>query len=99
MQMDASSFADILRWPDIGGPEVVFNEFNLKSRPAPHMVGAGRYKYVFNQGSTHGLYDLKPDPAESVNRVNEPRLKKQSSRLHDRLFAWYNPRQNPYHPA
>ncbi|UCG50224.1 MAG: sulfatase-like hydrolase/transferase [Phycisphaerales bacterium] len=98
-RMDASSFADILRRPDIDGPEAVFSEFNLRGRPAQYMVRSRRYKYVFNHGSTHELYDLQADPGESVNRVNEPGLKKECSRLQDRLFAWYNPRQNPYHPA
>ena len=98
-KMDATSFADVLRSPDMKGPSAAFSEYNLRTRTCEYMIRTRRYKYIFNHGSTNELYDHEADPGEFVNRINDPILKKVQSRLHDRLFAWYNPQKNPYRPA
>ena len=95
-RMDASGFAEILRRPDLAGPEAVFSEFNLRAKPAQYMVRTGRYKYVFNHGSTHEFYDLEQDPGELLNQIDRPGNRKQCNSLRDRLFAWYNPDRNVY---
>ena len=97
-RMDAASFADVLRNPDQEGPPAVFSEFNLRSRPCQYMVRARRYKCIFNQGSTHELYDLEADPGEFLNRIDDPAMKKVANELRDRLFAWHNPEANPHGP-
>jgi hypothetical protein len=63
------------------------------------MVRTRRYKYIFNHGSMHELYDHDADPGEFLNLINDPALKKVQNQLHERLFAWYNPHKNPYRPA
>jgi len=98
-RMDASSFAEVLRAPDLTGPSAVFSEYNLRSRICEYMIRTQRYKYIFNHGTMHELYDHEADPGEFVNRINDPALKKVRGRLRDRLFAWYNPEKNPYRPA
>ncbi len=98
-KMDAAGFADILRKPDMKGPSAAFSEYNLRNKTCEYMIRTRRYKYIFNHGSTHELYDHETDPGEFVNRIDDPNLKKVRNRLHDRLFAWYNPQNNPYRPA
>jgi len=98
-KMDATSFAEVLRNPDMKGPSAAFSEYNLRTRTCEYMIRTRRYKYIFNHGSTNELYDHEADPGEFVNRINDPALKKVRNRLHDRLFAWYNPQKNPYRPA
>ena len=98
-RMDAASFADVLRNPDMKGPDAAFSEFNLRSRTCEYMIRTRRYKYIFNHGSTHELYDHEADPGEFVNRINDPALKKVRDKLREQLFAWYNPEKNPYRPA
>lgn len=95
-RMDAASFAGVLRDPDIEGPPAAFSEFNLRSRICEYMIRTRRYKYIFNYGSTHELYDHEADPGEFLNRINDPGLKKVRDQLRDQLFAWYNPEKNPY---
>jgi choline-sulfatase len=98
-KMDAASFAHVLRNPDTKGPSAVFSEYNLRKKTCEYMVRTRRYKYIFNHGSMHELYDHETDPGEFVNRINDPALKKVRNQLHDRLCAWYNPENNPYRPA
>jgi arylsulfatase A-like enzyme len=95
-RMDAVSFADVLRNPDSDGPPAAFSEYNLRSQVCEYMIRTRRYKYIFNHGSTHELYDLQADPGEFVNRIDDPSLKKVRDQLHERLMAWYNPDGNPY---
>ncbi|MHC4368872.1 MAG: sulfatase family protein [Planctomycetota bacterium] len=97
-RLDARSFADIVRNPDLRGPSAAFSEYNLRSTIPEYMIRTRRYKYIYNHGATHELYDHEADPGEFVNRIDEPALKKIQNRLHDRLFTWYNPEKNPYRP-
>ncbi len=98
-RMDAASFADVLRNPDLKGPPAAFCEHALRSRIGQYMIRTRRYKFNFNDGSTHELYDHEADPGEFVNRINDPGLKKVRNQLQDQLFAWYNPEKNPYRPV
>lgn len=98
-EMDAQSFADILRNPDLPGPEAAFSEYNLRTKVPQYMIRTPRYKYIFNHTSTHELYDLEADPGEFRNRIDDPALKNTRNRLKDHLFAWYNPDSNPYRSA
>lgn len=98
-RMDAKSFAVICRNPNLDGPTAVFSEYNLRAKICEYMVRTRRYKYIYNHGSTHELYDHEADPGELVNRIEDPAMRKVRNQLHDRLFAWYNPEKNPYRPT
>ncbi len=95
-RLDAKSFIDVLRNPDLEGPDAAFSEYNLKSAIPEYMIRTRRYKYIYNRGATHELYDHEADPDEFVNRIDDPALRKIQKELHDTLFAWYNPEKNPY---
>lgn len=96
VQMDARSFAKIAAAPDSKGPDAAFSEYSLRSKIPQYMVRTQRYKYIYNHTSTHELYDLRTDPGEFKNRIDDESLKKVQNELHDRLFSWYNPQKNPY---
>ena len=98
-RIDATSFAAMLLDPDLKGPDAAFSEFSLRSKTCQYMIRTQHYKYIFNHGSTHELYDHEADPGEFVNRINDSALNKVRDQLRDRLFAWYNPEKNPYRPA
>jgi choline-sulfatase len=98
-RMDAESFAGVLCDPDAEGPSAAFSEYNLSSRICEYMIRTRRYKYIFNHGSTHELYDHETDPGEFVNRINDPDLTRVRNQLQERLFAWYDPEKNPYSQA
>jgi len=95
--MDAQSFADVVRNPDLDGLPAVFCEYALKSSIPQYMIRTRRYKYNHNHGSTHELYDLENDPGEFVNLIDKPDMKKVVNDLGDQLLAWYNPEKNPYY--
>jgi arylsulfatase A-like enzyme len=60
------------------------------------MIRTRRYKYNFNHGTMHELYDLEADPGEYVNLINDPGMKEIADDLRDQLIAWYDPEGNPY---
>jgi choline-sulfatase len=98
-RMDAASFANVLRNPDLEGSPAAFSEYNLRSQVCEYMIRTRHYKFIFNHGSTHELYDHQADPGEFVNRIDDPALKKVRNQLHEQLVAWYNPESNPYRRA
>jgi len=60
------------------------------------MIRTHRFKYIFNHGSTHEMYDSETDPGENTHRIHDPELKGKKNELHERLIAWYDPKKNPY---
>lgn len=97
--IDARSFAHLVRDPSARGPEAIFAEYNLRSRNDCYMVRTQRYKYNYNYDDIGELYDLEADPGERVNQIQNPALAKVRSGLHERLVAWYDPERNPYRPG
>ena len=53
------------------------------------MCRTERYKYVMRLYETDELYDLKDDPFEVHNRINDPLLESIRSELRDRLLRYY----------
>ena len=98
-EMDAKSFADVARNPDMEGPPAAFCEYALRTGIPQYMIRTQRYKYHYNHGSTHELYDHEADPGECANLISHPGMRKIASDLRDQLFAWYNPEENPYRPS
>lgn len=46
------------------------------------------FKYCFNPGGIDELYDLRKDPGELVNRIDDPSVAPLQRRLEDRLLAY-----------
>jgi len=95
-RMDARSFAAVARDPDRKGPDAAFCEYALRSAIPQYMICTDRYKYIYNHGSTHELYDHQTDPGEYRNLISDAGHTEICRDLQDRLFAWYNPQVNPY---
>ena len=74
-EIDAKSFAALVRHPDKPGPDSAFSEFNLRSADDCYMVRTERYKYVYNHNDLPELYDLEADPGEHRNCSADPALK------------------------
>lgn len=99
------------RWPDLQGwPEngsdterPVFLEFNrfevdhdgFGAFTPIRGVMDGRYKLSIHLLDTDELYDLDVDPAEMVNRIDDPALASVRDRLHDAVLAWMNATRDP----
>jgi choline-sulfatase len=94
--LDATSFADVARDPDLEGPPAVYSEYDLRAPGSHYMIRTRQYKYILNQGAMDELYDLKADPGEVVNRIDDPALRGVQGELREQLLAWYDPVQNPY---
>ena len=99
-QLDATSFADVLRDPNAKGPDAVFSEFALRSQVCQYMIRTDQYKYIYNHGgSCDELYDHHEDPRESVNRIGDSELKTIREDLQGQLMDWFNPEDNVYRPG
>ena len=73
-----------LYWPRVGlqtsaGPE------HTKAA----MCRTHEYKYVRRLYESDELYDLRADPDERHNRIDDPSLAGELARLKDRLLTWY----------
>jgi choline-sulfatase len=99
INLDAKSFAHLVRDPSAAGPDAVFAEYNLRSAADCYMVRTRRYKYIHNHEDIPELYDMEGDPGEMVNRGADPGLARTRGQLDERLRAWWNPERNPYRPA
>lgn len=64
----------------------------LLERPATmeraKMVVMGDYKYVYRVNGLHELYDLKEDPHELENRVDDPRYEGAIDEMREELLGW-----------
>lgn len=94
--ISATSFADVLRDPTLEGPEAVFSEYALRSETPQYMIRTDSHKLVWNDGSTHELYDMVDDPGELRNLIDDPSLRAERERLREMLFARFDPAMNPY---
>ena len=94
--LDGRSFLDRVYDPRKEGPTAAFSEFNLRHRPNQYMIRQKRFKYIHNHGADHELYDLESDPGEFSNLVDLPELAEKQAELREKLFAWYDPKTNPF---
>ncbi len=97
--LEARSFANSIRTPDVAGPEAMYAEYNLRTRQDCYMVATREWKYVWNFGDTAELYDTASDPEENRNRAGEPGVAKIEREMKDRLYAHYDPERNPFRPS
>jgi uncharacterized sulfatase len=59
----------------------------------------GHYKLVVNLLHTDEFYDLKKDPAELVNRIDDPSCAEIRDDLHERLLDWMYTHRDPFRGA
>ena len=59
------------------------------------MVRDRDFKYVYNPTAFDELYDLRNDPGEIHNRIDDPGLKDELARLKQRLSAWMSSVRDP----
>jgi choline-sulfatase len=95
-ELDAHSFASVVRNPDAPGPPAAFAEFALRSKMPRYMIRTDRYKLIYNHGAMHELYDYDNDPGEYTNRIGDPEYRSVQRELQDQLVTWYDPESNPY---
>ncbi len=73
--------------------EVVFSEcVGVGASPGEghRMARTDRYKYVLTGTDEAYLFDLKTDPGELTNRINDTTLGKVRDNLRQKLLAWMN---------
>jgi N-acetylglucosamine-6-sulfatase len=92
--MDGRSFLPLLEGKSIPWRDAVFYEYywerNFPQTPTVHAVRTDRYKYIHYHGiwDTDELYDLKNDPAEMNNLIDNTEHKGLVKQLNKRLFDW-----------
>ena len=95
--MDGSSFLPLARRGG-GGEEVNWRkellyeyywERNYPQTPTVHALRGERFKYIRYHGvwDVNELYDLKSDPREQKNLINDPAYKVEVEKMNKRLFA------------
>ena len=62
----------------------------VRRRPTTHGVRTNRYKYIHYHGiwDIDELYDLKEDPEEMNNLIDNPEHQKLIKQLNNRMFDW-----------
>ncbi|UCG55682.1 MAG: DUF4976 domain-containing protein, partial [Phycisphaerales bacterium] len=92
--MDGRSFLPLLEGREIRWRDAIFYEYywerNFPQTPTVHGVRTDRYKYLHYHGiwDTDELYDLKNDPEEMCNLIDDPNHKKLVDELNKKLFDW-----------
>ena len=86
MEQDSPSFYDPagLYWPRV---QLQGSESGEHSKAA--MCRTQDYKYVRRLYETDELYDLKNDPGELHNRIDDPACADILAELRERLLTWY----------
>jgi uncharacterized sulfatase len=80
---------------------VEFNRYEVEHdswggfQPIRCLVG-DRLKLVINLLHTDELYDLREDPAELVNLIENPGYARERDAMHDRLLDWMNRKRDPF---
>ncbi|MFP4581520.1 MAG: sulfatase [Candidatus Sumerlaeia bacterium] len=97
-RMEAQSFADVLKNPDAEGPAAAFSEHGLRGGIPQYMIRTDRYKYIYNHGALHELYDLETDPQEYYNLIENPTYIRVAEELRAQLVEWYDPEKSPFLP-
>jgi arylsulfatase A-like enzyme len=83
----------VLQNPKAKVREVVFSEgVGVGALPGQghRMARNDRYKYVLTGTNKAYLFDLKTDPAELMNRIDDKSLRKVRDELRQKLLSWMN---------
>lgn len=79
-------------WPDGLFAEYHGDEFGLYSQ---RMVRKGRFKFVYNGPDVNEFYDLKRDPTELENRIDDEGYQADVDRLKEELVDWMEETDDP----
>jgi arylsulfatase A-like enzyme len=84
------SFRAVVEDPAAAGPDEVFAEFNGNSGRGfqQRAIVTPTHKYIHNHGYAPELYDLRADPAETVNLCQADASPPQANALRARLRRW-----------
>jgi N-acetylglucosamine-6-sulfatase len=91
--MDGVSFLDLPNQPDMDWRDyflyVYYWEKNFPQSPTQFALRGDRFKYITYYGlwDVDELYDLKTDPGETNNLINDPDYKSVAKDLENRLYA------------
>ena len=102
--MEGASMAEQLRNPSLHANSHVFMEFGRYETDHDTFGGFqpmraafdGRFKLAVNLLSTDELYDVKEDPYEMDNLINDPSYAKTRDGLHDALLRHMNDTRDPF---
>ncbi len=93
-QMDGRSFLPLLKGENPAWRDRIYYEYYWERAfpMTPTMFGirTDRYKYIYYWGvwDTEEFYDLKNDPHEMHNLINEPQYQELIQQLYNDLFTW-----------
>jgi choline-sulfatase len=90
-KLDASSFREQVKNPNVPRNEPVFAEYDLGNRRAKYMLRDGNMKYSFWTHDIAELYDLVADPKEMNNLALRSEYAETVARMKAKLFAWHTP--------
>ena len=79
-------------WPESLFAEYHGDEFGLYSQ---RMVREGQFKFVYNGPDVDEFYDLKRDPHELENRIDDAEYETDVRRLQETLVAWMDETDDP----
>lgn len=91
--MDGVSFLDLPNQPEMDWRDyflyVYYWEKNFPQSPTQFALRGDRFKYITYYGlwDVDELYDLKTDPGETNNLINDPAYKSVAKDLENRLYA------------
>ncbi|MAI73742.1 MAG: acetylglucosamine-6-sulfatase [Rhodopirellula sp.] len=91
--MDGVSFLDLPNQPEMDWRDyflyVYYWEKNFPQSPTQFALRGDRFKYITYYGlwDVDELYDLKTDPGETKNLINDPDYKSVAKDLENRLYA------------
>ena len=70
-------------------PRVALQQSEGPEHTKAAMCRDRRFKYVRRLYESDELYDLRADPQELVNRIDDPALAGEAARLRERMLTWY----------
>ena len=91
--MDGRSYLPILRGQKIAWRDSLlyeyYWEYAFPQTPTTHAIRGDRFKYINYYGlwDINELYDLRNDPLETRNLLNDPQYRETVNRMRDQLFG------------
>lgn len=93
--VDGTSLTQVLH----GGNENIRDAYYAYCLESPHqtyMVRTKSHKYIYNElGGTEELYDLKTDPGELSNRIQDPAMQSIHQQLRSAFITWARKHADP----